>query len=369
MSRRVWYGWLLAAGMLLAACGQAGTPTLPSEEKEPSLLPNLLVSAEGNVWLRRPGWSDFLPAGFGVSVAPGDLLRVEPGGLAAIFCGAQALWADGPQDLQADGAEHGIPCQSGHPPRPWPDVGALRGETRDAIPYVIGPRDSAVLDDTPLLRWRSIPGVETYTVSILSDDGHGRLPAEVSGGEMSWPDDWMPLVENATYVLVVEGGGHQSDESNKTHAGLGFWLLGAPEAEGVRDQENLIRSRPLSVQAADLLVAELYLGSALRAEATYLLEGLGTQDGQPSVWLALGRVYLGSGLAWEAGEAFEKARTAAQASGEKEMEAAAQVGLGLAAGLKGDEASSIEYLRVAESLYELIGDRQKLEELGDLLPE
>ena len=77
---------LLLCGMVVA-CGGTPTPapgpvapepvaTVPAEAAGPAVLPNLLVESEGEVWLRRVGWSEFLPAGFGIAVQPGDLLRI-----------------------------------------------------------------------------------------------------------------------------------------------------------------------------------------------------------------------------------------------------------------------------------------------------
>lgn len=87
------------------------------------------------------------------------------------------------------------------------------------------------------------------------------------------------------------------------------------------------------------LVAELYLGHGLRAEAAQLLEDLTAGDGAAVVWLALGRVHLETGLATEATEAFGQALAEAQAAGELEAQAAAQVGLGLAARLLNERCS------------------------------
>ena len=112
---------LLLLSGLVVACGATPTPspesaaTAPAEPAGPPVLPNLLVEAQGEVWLRRAGWSEFLPAGFGVAVQPGDLLRVAQGGVALVFCGDETLWEAGPKGLPDDGLEHTAPCQSGRP--------------------------------------------------------------------------------------------------------------------------------------------------------------------------------------------------------------------------------------------------------------
>jgi hypothetical protein len=330
-------------------------------------LPNLLVQVEGEVWLRRVGWSDFLPAGFGVAVEPGDLLRVTEGSVAAVFCGDESLWEASPKPLPADEVEHSAPCQTGRPPRPWPDVAALRGEEDGHVPYVVHPRDTALLSDRPRLRWHPLPGVDTYTVTVIGDDGQDRSPVQVTGEGTDWPTDWPPLEHGATYVLIVEGEGQRSDEGNETHAGLGFWMLPTGEAEEVQTQAARLRARPLSPAAVDMLTAALYVGRGLRAEAVELLEGLSARDASSTVWLALGQIHLETGLALEAEEAFGEASAAAQRAGDLETEATACVGLGLAARLSDDEAKAKEHLQTARTLYEQIGDQNGVEEADRLL--
>lgn len=378
MRKRASLGLLLLLCGLVVACGGTPTPapgpvapelvaTVPVEPGGPAVLPNLLVEIEGDVWLRRVGWSEFLPAGFGIAVQPGDLLRIPEGSVVSVFCGDETLWEAGPKTLPDDNLEHTAPCQTGRPPRPWSDVAALRGEQDAQIPHVVRPRNTALLSDRPQLLWHPLPGVDSYTVTLISDDGQDRPPVAASGGELEWPTDWLPLEPRATYVLVVEGDGVRSDEGNEAHAGLGFWLLSAADAEEVRTLESRLRAQPLSPTAADLLVAELYLGHDLRAEATQLLEALTTSDGAASVWLALGQATLEAGLTSEALAALEQAEAAAKVSGQQDIEAAARVGLGLVARLQDDGATAETHLQAARALYEQIGDRDGLEQVDRLL--
>jgi len=182
-----------------------------------------------------------------------------------------------------------------------------------------------------------------------------------------WPADWPPLEPRATYVLVVEGDGVRSDQGNEEHAGLGFWLLSAADAEAVTALESRLRGQTLSPTATDLLVAELYLSHGLRAEATQLLEGLTASDGAASVWLALGQAYLEAGVTSEALTALDQAETESKATGQQDVEAAALVGLGLVARLQDDGATAEAHLQAARALYEQIGDRDGLEQVDRLL--
>ncbi len=366
-------GLLLLVACSAAACGATPTPTpeaivaAPPRAGGPTMLPNLLVEAEGDVWLRRIGWNEFLPAGFGTAVQPGDLLRIPEGSVASVFCGDETLWDAAPKTLPDDGLEHTAPCQTGRPPRPWSDVAALRGEQDDQIPYVVHPRNTALLSNRPRLRWHPLAGADSYTVTLISDDGRDRPPVEVSDEQVAWPADWPPLEADATYVLVVEGGGTPSDRGNEQHAGLGFSLLSDADAEMVSALESRLRARTISSTATALLVAELYLSHELRAEATELLEDLTTSSGAASVWLILGQTHLEVGLTSEAGSALDEAVAVAQGTGQKDLEAAARIGLALVAQTQEDATTAEVHLIAARLLYEQIGDQDGLEQVEQLL--
>lgn len=363
--------FLLIAILTTAAC-TTSTPSTPDVEAEGdarsggTALPNLLVEVQGEVWLRRAGWKDFLPAGFGVAVFPGDLLRVDAGSVASVFCGDEASWEGGPESLSDDGMEHGVPCQAGRPPRPWTDIAALRSEDDVSRSYILQPRTTALLSDRPQVRWHEMVAGVPHVITVIADDGKDRAEVEAIGGVMEWPASWSPLEVDATYLLRVclEG---ETQEMESTRAGQGFWLLGTGEVEQIQVREERLRIQPLSSTAIDLLVAELYLNHGMRAEAITLLQGLADRDGKPAVWLSLGRVYLEIGVALEARGSFDQALMAAQASGELEAEAEAHVGLGLSIRILGEDSLARDHFKTALELYEKIGDRETVEEVNQLL--
>jgi hypothetical protein len=225
------------------------------------------------------------------------------------------------------------------------------------------------MSNRPQLEWHPLPGVDSYTLTLISDDGQDRPPVEVSDEQLEWPADWLPLETRATYVLVVEGDGARSDEGNEQHAGLGFWLLSDTDAEMVSALESRLRAQPIRPEATALLVAELYLTHQLRAEAADLLESLTTSSGAASIWLVLGQTQLEAGLASESRSALDEAVAVAQETGQQAVEAAARVGLALVARLQDDAATADTHLRAARLLYEQVGDQDGLEQVDQLLSE
>jgi hypothetical protein len=68
---------ILIISMLLGGCREP-TP-------EPVERPNLLVAVTGDVRLKREGWTEYVPVGFGTLLQYDDLLKVE--GSAKVLCG------------------------------------------------------------------------------------------------------------------------------------------------------------------------------------------------------------------------------------------------------------------------------------------
>jgi len=353
--------WLLVItlAILLAGCATpAGQPiTTPTSPPggEHLLLPNVLVAVKGRVLVRHPGSSYFTPAALGTEVQPGDTLRVTEGS-AAIFCGDETLWDKSPFPLQP-GRDQGVPCTSGRPPRPLPDLTLLRGEhpqVATKIPYVIIPRTGWVLSERPLIRWHPLAGVETYTVTLQSDDGLERPPIVVTGSELPYPADWPPLQANgATYVVSVEGGGRRSSEAGVT--GTGFSLLPPQQAQRLREQEERLRRRPLQEPDLTLLLAELYRSYGLRSETVTLLAGAPEGENTVAVQLTLGYTYLDMGLFAEAGSVFERALALARQQGLLEIQARAHFGLGLAQCGLGREEDARGHWQAARDAYQQLG--------------
>lgn len=367
----LFFALIFALILSFTACQPAKSPVpeLETEEVRQSQgtsLPNLLVEVQGDVWLRRAGWGEFVPAGFGIAVFPGDLLRVDVGSVASLFCGDEASWGGGPETLGGDGMEHGIPCQAGRPPRPWTDVAALRAEGDGSLPYIVQPRNTALLNDRPQIHWHEIDTEATYIITIIAEDGEERPSFEATGGASDWPSDWPPLEVDATYLLRVSTKG-KSHQEESTPAGQGFWLLDTNESEEVQEQEERLRAQSLPATAIDLVVAELYLNHGMRSEAIGLLERVVQRDGTPAVYLSLSRVYLEVGVALEAKAFFDQALIAAQASGELEAEAEALVGLGLSIRLLGDDSDALQHFERAKELYEKIGAKESIEEINQLV--
>ena len=350
---------LLVGMMTSCATPPSSAPLPPSAPPPASILPNVLVKVGGRVAVRRKETTNFVPAGVGAQVEPGDLLRVE-GGEAAIFCGNETLWPSAPL-LLAAGKNQGVPCLAGRSPRPAPDLSGLRGQAgprADNIPYVLSPRKGFVRSDRPTLRWHALTNTDVYTITLISDDGVKRTPVRASGGELAYPAAWPSLAGGGvSYRLVVQAGARSSEEAVAGEAkSWGFSLLGPAKAAQLQSQEEKLGERQLGKDALTLLLAELYLNDAyrLRSEAAELLSGAAVEN-LASAQVLLGEVYLEMGLIDEARTAFDRALMLAQQAGLPEIEAGAEFWLGTAACLRWDNRQAEAHWQAAQAKYAGLG--------------
>jgi tetratricopeptide (TPR) repeat protein len=235
------------------------------------------------------------------------------------------------------------------------------------VPYIISPRTTKLLTDTPTLRWND-SGAASYTVMVRGGDLSWRQE-DVTQTELDCPGE-PTFKPGVSYLLVVEdsNGKSSQDEGLK---GLGFSLLEETEAGRVRADAERIAGLGLSDEAEAFALAQLYAGRGLIAEAIENLEGLvegGSQ--QAAVHQALADLYAQIGLVLLAEPRYLEAVGLAEAEGNVEGLAAIQASLGevyYPALNNKDEA--IRCLTQAKAGYETLGDTQRASELEERLAE
>ncbi len=348
-----------------------GTESSPvsAETKEDvpvgTVLPNLILQVEGEVFVRHEGQASdqHIPVGIGSRVAVGDLLYMDDGSETAIFCGDESLWEGNPRLLTPDDGFVGVPCLAGAPPPPAPDLSRLRGEmdtTPDDVaapaPYVLSPRGGWVSDERPLFRWHSPPGVETVTLTLVSDDGIERPPVTVSGREITYPAEWEPLqAGGAGYRLQISGG----------ITSTGFSLLEAETISQLHQQAEAIQTQIETEPGRTLVLAELYLHSDydLWSEAADLLLAVPDGEGETAVQKQLGQIYLLMGLFDKAQVALSHSLQAAQRDNLPEAAASSLYLLGWATCGLGQVPETQTHWENALQQYQTLGIAEMSEEI------
>jgi len=236
---------------------------------------------------------------------------------------------------------------------------------------ILAPRRTRVLDGYPVLRWTAVPGVSAYKVSVLKSSGDTwEYPTAVTTTNLSYPPDAPPLVPGIDYKLIVEAGGHSSEEEGMP--GLGFSVLTTDELRQVQDTQQQIRHLALPQTSTGVLLAYLYAGQELNAAAidqlTVLLQTIPT----PPVAQLLADLYLKIGLSSQAEDSYLQAVDLSKKAQDTEGQAIAHRALGRIYEARGNATAARQELQLALDNYRQLGDTvmiQRVEQqLAQLLP-
>jgi hypothetical protein len=277
---------LLESGILLFLL----QTNLRSTENQNAQPVNLAVSIQGQLSVKRKGWTSYAPVVFGTSLRSGDLLRLDDSSRAKVVCSDLTL-----HDISFGIV--GVPCEGAQPLLQRAD-GSLINATRSLpgagpYPLVLSPRKTKLLSPRPILRWTAVEGASTYLVTVRGRDLYWYSRVH-SATELKYPDSAPPLEAGVDYILIVE----TSDQSSSAEPGLGlgFSILNAKERKTVQDEEKQIESLGLPAGPTQFLIAHLYASHDLNAEAIKRLEGISDTFKVPAVARLLGDLYLNIGL-------------------------------------------------------------------------
>lgn len=342
---------LLVCILLLAlvGCSPVRAPTPAPLAGRADGGPNLIVALQGQMSVKREGWKDYAPALFGTAVQQGDLLRLEGAAHATIACADLTL-----ATLTAP-VTSGVPCPGGR--RQLSYAGSLANPTRGSglsreFPVVVSPRRTRVLSPRPTLRWLPVQGAKGYTVRVRGPGLDWSADAGAAT-EFAYPASAPALAEGVAYKVTVLAGGRSSDEEQQPD--LGFTILPAGEAEAVRQAEAKINALSLPDDGRRFLLANLYAGQGLYAEAGEQLESL-AKTGEPAILRSLGFIYVKVGLNRLAEERYLQALDRSQKAGDVEGQALAQSALGLIYEAFGNAAEARKAWQEALRLCQQLGD-------------
>ncbi len=234
------------------------------------------------------------------------------------------------------------------------DEGACgRGETQTA--QIISPRNTALLNNKPALRWLPISGASSYIVR-LEELGEGEIwQLKTSQTEVIYRGT--PVLKPGTsYRLIVETEIGEKSETT-------FNILPEKEAQEVRSFKQASTS---AGQIPPLVI--LYVQNRLFAEAIEMLETAVKQGNESSfIYHQLGEIYSQIGVISEAEKAYKKAVERAVVEKNIKAEALALSQLGQLASLQSNQNQAISRLNEARVLYEKVGDVERVKEVNQLL--
>jgi uncharacterized protein YceK len=341
--------------LVLTGCASGVTTTTPGDNSM-----HVVVAVQGQLSVKREGWTEYASALFGTGLRYGDLLRLEGSSQATIACADLTL-------KPVPSGTGGAPCRVATPTiLKYGEslVIITKGDTYGEFPMVISPRRTKLLNAFPTLRWTPVAGVTTYRVSVRGPDVNWSTDVS-SKTEVVYPDDASALVAGGTYKVIVVAGNRSSEEESTP--GLGFTLLKPDEAQAVREAETKIRVLDLGETPKRFLVASLYAAQGLNAEAIEQLEELSNTLKEPAVARSLGDLYLRIGLNRFAEERYLQALGLSQRLNDVEGQALAQNALGLVYEALGNKGEALQRLQKAMEWYRKLGDAKRIEEIREQL--
>jgi len=322
---------------------------------------NLIFSISGNVQIKRDGRSSYQPAYIGTLLNPLDRLQLGKGASAKVLCNNLVTW-----NISSQGEFLG---SSGCPSTEKPILirnGSTRAPTRTLndpeIPYIITPRDTAVLGSQPTLRWNAVKGATSYQV-LLRGAGVNWI-ANVKQPEVVYSGN-QTLQPGFRYRIIVTADNGVSSESD---APTRFTLLSEEDAKRVKAEIIQLQNQPLTDESKALAKAYLYKSNNLNTAAIDLLTGLVKQGSKTTaVYQLLGSLYQEAGLNQLAKEQYETALKLAQAAKNLEAQAIIQASLGAIDIAQDNLQQAFESLQSAQDSYRALGDEQQVQELQQTL--
>lgn len=336
---------------------------LPSSSNPTTL--NFISGIKGDVMLKRSQWSVYQKANMGDPLNPSDQLKLSGGASVTVICDNSIVWIVPAVkvSLVSDG------CGSKQPIILRPN--SSRSPSRapnETIPYIISPRNTALLTNRPLLRWNEVPGATRYQVRVQDAGLTLDWQTKTSNTQIEYSGK-PPLKLGSNYSLIVETDKGESSEEEQGND-LSFTLLDAQKAQSVRTEVAQLKQQQLTQEAEGLALAYLYQSYDLKAEAIELLEGLVKQGSQTAaVSELLGDLYLQVRLSQQAKSHYLKALEIAKRTENFEGQAQAQVGLGEAYYELNNKDKAIATFKKAQKNYTILGDLSQVQALKKRITE
>jgi hypothetical protein len=292
----------------------------PTFAQQPQRL-NLIIEVKGKVEIFRDYSKNLKKVFLGAFISSNDKLKISKGGSVKVFC------ADGKSRIFSNveiWVSHSCDTNSRVLAKKLDSATTYtRGNAKNAnIPYLISPRNTAIMTSIPTLRWHPIAaGATSYSLQILS------------GGDIIWETQvsqpmvvyaGAPLKPGIVYDVVISTGGGISTKNSDEPK---FLVLDNDKISQIKADLKNIQSQSFNPDAKSLALAHLYRSNDLNGMAIDELERL-VKDGSKitAVYQLLGDIYRQIGLNSLAKVRYETGLTLARKEGNLEAQESIQIG-------------------------------------------
>jgi hypothetical protein len=341
-------GVLLAGALALAGGSQVGPP--PGGGAETAT--GVLLVKQGAVWLRRASWPGPQPVGLGAELRLGDTISLARNAVAVIQCPDQETrWKPPP------GLESGVFKEC--PSRVVANLVRL-GRTglrarQGGDLEVLTPSNTVLLDPSPWIRWRALPGAERYEVSV-TDSRRSRRPiwgpAMVSGTELQYLGG--PALEPGVgYFVRVESDAPAPAAMPLLAQGLPFLLATDADRQSLARLKASLAASGLEPLSRELALAAYLRAHEMRSDALALLDKSGRESAAATIHLMRAGLLDEVGARASAADAYRHALDLAGRQHDRDSEAEALLGLARTAGSSKEQ---FETAKRAAEVFRKLGD-------------
>ncbi|MEG5138870.1 MULTISPECIES: tetratricopeptide repeat protein [unclassified Microcoleus] len=322
---------------------------------------NLIGEVKGTVEIKRDGRGKYQGAYGGELLNPSDKLRLQQGASVNVVCDNLSIW--NPQSrgefLVSQGCSSATRAVLRRP-------NSNRSETRNAndptIPYLISPRNTAILTRQPTLTWNKVAGATSYQVQV---SGPGvNWTTQVSQPQVVYSGSAALQGGKRYWVTITAHNG----VSTKNKDNPGFTVLSDADMQRVKTQISQLQQKLLSDKSKVLALAHLYRSNELNAEAIAVLDKAVKQGNQTTaVYQLLGSIYQQVGLNLLAKERYLTGLNLAKAEQNWEAQAMIQESLGEVEETLDQLKNALQRYQEAQGSYRVLGDEGKVQKLQQKL--
>ena len=318
---------------------------------------NYISSLKGNVQIKRSNWKNYQKANFGDLLSTGDRIRVTRGALATVTCSNLTNWSvpSGKEVLLQEGCK-GSGRTVLH--RNNRKTGPTRAGEDLSLPYLISPRNTALLGRQPVLRWTNI-NAPPYQVTVNGDGV--KWSATVSQPQVVFPGNQQPIKPGFRYRVTVVA---QDDKQTAQDDPVSFTFLNDQQVQQVQKEVQQIKHLTLEPAAQVYALALLYQHHNLKSEAINLLVDASRKGIQTTATTKLlGDLYQQSGLLRSAKDQYLKALQLANAENNLEGQASLQKDLGEVNELLDHLKEALGSYQTASRNYQTLGNAEQVRSL------
>lgn len=365
----------LTAKILVLGALVLGMAETTIAQSQPAVVYSARIdSSTGRIFLKRPDWSNFRPVSVGTELNQGDQIKPDKGVRVRVVCPNLS------KPFVPIGVSSGLkticPVWQAIISKAPPPAGTLGG-TNPLIPYLITPRHTLLLNNTPTFRWNAIPKATQYTVTLQTSTGV-VWQKQVKNNSLVYPG-LPPLQPGKNYSLVVKANTGKTSQDEGT-SNLDFRVLRKSEAAAIQSEVTKITKLGLNEQVTALMLANLYSRYTLPQDAiqayglttdtfkSYNLsaDAIATLEtsakiGKEStiIYRSLGDIYWQTGLAKKAIDNYLAAIKLAKSDEDLEEKILAQFALGEVCTAIDDNKQAINWYSQAKDGYTLLGDSRR----------